>query len=307
LKARYFWNKPGDSGVAEAIGYFQEAIDADPSYAAAYAGMARAYVSRAENYRERPRDMLEKAREAAERALQLDPALSEAHLALGDVRRMLQWDAPAARSAYAQAIVLNPSYESAHRAYAAMLSSLGRHAQAIRESDRACELDPLCLAVNTTAAWVRFAAGDYAGAIDQCRHTIDLDDRYPAARRLLGAAYLQLGEEKEAVRVLELACAGELDPVATAWLTHARAVIGDRAGAAGLLTKLERLARQRYVPPYHLAIALTGLGDLESAFAALARAMEDRDPVLPNLAVDPRFAPLRADRRFEELVTRLGI
>ena len=307
LKARYFWNKPGDSGVAEAIGYFQQAINGDPSYAAAYAGLARAYISRAENYRERPREALEKAREAAERALQLDPALSEAHLALGEVRRMLQWDARAARSAYSQAIVLNPSYETAHRAYAAMLTSLGRHAQAIRESDRACELDPLCLAVNTTAAWVRFAAGDYAGAIDQCRHTIDLDERYPAAWRLLGAAYLQLGDEKEALRVLELACTGEMDPVATAWLTHARAVLGDRASAAGLLTKLERLARQRYVPAYHLALAHTGLGDIESAFAALRQGMEDRDPALPNLAVDPRFAPLRGDRRFDQLVTRLGI
>jgi TolB-like protein/Flp pilus assembly protein TadD len=307
LKARYFWNKPGDSGVADAVGYFQQAISADPSYAAAYAGMARAYIARAEYYHERPREPLEKAREAAERALQLDPAFSEAHLALGDVRRMLQWDTRAARSAYSQAIVLNPSYETAHRAFAAMLTSLGRHAQAIREAERACELDPLCLAVNTTAAWVRFAAGDYGGAIDQCRHTIDLDDRYPAARRLLGAAYLQLGEEKEALRILEAACAGDADPVAAAWLTHARAVVGDRAGAAGLLTKLERLARQRYVPPYHLAIAHVALGDVESAFVALRRAMEDRDPMLPNLAVDPRFAPLRADGRFEDMAVRLGL
>jgi TolB-like protein/Tfp pilus assembly protein PilF len=308
LKARYFWNKPGDSGVAEAIGFFQQAIGADSSYAAAYAGLARAYVARAEYYRERPREVLEKARAAAERALQLDPALSEAHLALGDVRRMLQWDMRAARSAYSQAIALNPSDESAHRAYAAMLTSLGRHAQAIRESDRACELDPLCLAVNTSAAWVRYAAGDYGGAIDQCRHAIELDGRYPAARRLLGAAHLQLGDEKEALRVLETACAGgDIDPVATAWLIHARAVLGDRAGAAGLLTKLERHARQRYVPPYHLAIAHTGLGDLDAAFATLDRAIDDRDPVLPNAGVDPRFAPLRGDRRFTELLLRLAL
>ena len=309
LKARYFWNKPGDDGVEEALTYFQQAIDADPSYAAAYSGLARAYVSRAEHYRMRPRAALEKARDAAERALQLDPALSEAHLALGEVRRMLDWDARAARSAYSQAIALNPSYETAHRAYGVMLTSLGRHAQAIRESNRACELDPLCLAVNTSAAWVRYAAGDYTAAIDQCHRTIEIDDRYyPAARRLLGAAHLQLGQHREALQVLEEACeTGDVDPVAMAWLTHARALLGDRAGAVGLLTRLERLARQRYVPRYHLAIAYTGLGDLEAAFAALEGAAEDRDPALANVAVDPRFAPLRHDRRYADLISRLGL
>jgi TolB-like protein/Tfp pilus assembly protein PilF len=308
LKARYSWNKPGDDGVQDAVTCFERAIAADPSYAAAYSGLARAYVSRAEYYRERPRRALEKAREAAERALQLDPALAEAHLAIGEVRRMLQWDTRAARSAYSQAIALNPSYEAAHRAYAVMLTSLGRHAQAIRESDRACELDPLCLAVNTSAAWVRYAAGDYAAAIDQCHRTMAIDDRYyPAARRLLGAAHLQLGQAREALQVLEAACEADVDPVAMAWLAHARAVLGDRAAAVGWLTRLERLARQRYVSPHHLAIAHTGLGDLDAAFAALEDAARDRDPALANVAVDPRFAPVRADRRCIELMSRLGL
>jgi tetratricopeptide (TPR) repeat protein len=307
LKARYFWNKPGDDGVQDAVTCFEQAIAADPSYAAAYSGLARAYVSRAEYYRERPRRALEKARDAAERALQLDPALAEAHLAIGEVRRMLQWDTRAARSAYSQAIALNPSYETAHRAYAVMLTSLGRHAQAIRESDRACELDPLCLAVNTSAAWVRYAAGDYAGAIEQCHRTMAIDDRYyPAARRLLGAAHLQLGQAREALQVLETACEADVDPVAMAWLAHARAVLGDRAAAVGWLTRLERLARQRYVSPHHLAIAHTGLGDLDAAFAALEEAARDRDPALANVAVDPRFAPVRTDRRCIDLMSRLG-
>jgi TolB-like protein/Tfp pilus assembly protein PilF len=309
LKARYYWNKPGDDGVADALEYFQQAIAADPSYATAYSGLARAYVSRAEYYRERPRVALEKARDAAEHALQLDPALSEAHLALGEARRMLQWDTRAARAAYSQAIALNPSYETAHRAYALMLTSLGRHAQAMREADRACELDPLCLAVNTSAAWVRYAAGDYAAAIDRCLRTMDIDAHfYAAARRMLGAAYLQIGRARDALQVLEAACeVDEVDSVAMAWLSHARAVLGDRAAAAGMLTKLERLARQRYVPSYHLAIACTGLGDVDAAFEALDRAAEERDPVLLNVAVDPRFAPLRDDRRYTELVTRLGL
>lgn len=308
LKARYFWNKPADDGVAESVNYFLQAIAADPSYAAAYAGLARAHIARAEYYHDRPRLALEQARDAAEHALQLDPALSEAHLALGDVRRMLQWDSRAARAAYTQAIALNPSYESAHRAYAVLLATLGRHAQAIREATRACELDPLCLAVNTTAAWVQFVAGDYGAAVEQCRHTIDMDSRDARARRLLGAAYLQLGREKDALQTLEGASPGlATEPVTMAWLSHARAAVGDRAAAAELLTKLERLSRHRYVAPFHLALAHVGLDNLEAAFAVLERAADERDPALPGVAVDPRFAPLRGDARYAALIVRLGL
>jgi tetratricopeptide (TPR) repeat protein len=221
---------------------------------------------------------------------------------------MLEWDTRAARSAYSQAIALNPSHVGAHRAYAVLLASLGRHTQAIRESTHACELDPLCLLVNTHAAWVRFAAGDYAAVIEQCRHTLEMDARYASARRLLGAAYLMAGQERQALETLQAAAnGGEADPVAMAWLVHARAALGDRAGAAGLLTRLERMARLRYVPPFHLAIAYAGLEDADATFAALERAAADRDPLLPNVGVDPRFASMRGDRRFAELVAKLGL
>jgi hypothetical protein len=116
-----------------------------------------------------------------------------------------------------------------------------------------------------------------------------------------------LGEIRESLKALEAACEAEVDPVAMAWLTHARGVVGDRAGAVGLLTRLERLARQRYVPPYHLALAHTGLGDIDAAFSALEAAADDRDPALANVAVDPRFAPLRSDARYAELIARLGV
>jgi tetratricopeptide (TPR) repeat protein len=155
---------------------------------------------------------------------------------------------------------------------------------------------------------VRYAAGDYGAAIDVCLLTLAMDARYLAPRRLLGAAYLQAGQPQQAIRAFEDALTyADGDVVAIAWLAHARAVIGDRAAAAGLLTKVERLARQRFVPSYHLAMAHVGLGDHEAAFAALARATDDRDPALPHVAVDPRFAPLKVDRRYAELVNLLGI
>jgi TolB-like protein/tetratricopeptide (TPR) repeat protein len=308
LKGRYYWHKTADTGVNEALGFYRAALEQDPDFAAAHAGVARAHVMRAQCYHERPRRALEQAREAVERALQLDPAQAEAHLALADVRRMLLWDVRAARAAYARAIELNPSYESAHRSFATMLATLRRFAQALREADRACALDPLCLDVNTGAAWVRYVSGDYDGAADLCRHTVEMDEGYVGAQRLLGASLLAAGQRKEALRVLEqLAATDHPDLVAIAWLGHARAVTGDRNGAEEAIGRLAAAAAGRYVPPFHVALAHVGLGNLEAAFQALDQAAEDRDPALATVAVDPRFEPLRGHPRYLALVSPLGL
>ena len=182
LKARFHWNKPGDEGVDEAIDYYEQSLARDPAFAAAYAGIARARITRAEYYGDLPRRALEMARHSAKRALELEPSLSEAHLALAEIRRTLEWDWRGAESSYSQAIVLNPSHEGAHRSFGAMLATLSRSDEAIREAERACELDPLCLVVNSSAAWVRFVAGDYDKAIARCLHTVEMNPRFSAAR-----------------------------------------------------------------------------------------------------------------------------
>ena len=141
-----------------------------------------------------PRRVLEAARQSVKRALDLDPQLFEAHLALGDVRRMLEWDWRGAEKAYSEAIVLNPSHEGAHRSYGLLLAALGRQAEALRESDRACEMDPLCVVVNSGGnAWVRYLVGDYDGAIARSREAVQMEPGYLIAHRVLAAAYLLYG------------------------------------------------------------------------------------------------------------------
>ena len=229
-------------------------------------------------------------------------------MADADARRMHDHDWTGAERAYTQAIALNPSYESAHRGFAMLLSALGRHADAIRASERACELDPLCLVVGTTAAWVRYAAGDYEAAIDHCRNTIDMDPEFLPARRVLGAAYLQAGRHAEALTELESAATlSDGDPILLSWLAHAKAVTGKRNDAVRLLAQARSLEAERYVPHYHLALAYTGLDSIDAAFAALDQAWLDRDPALVALHVEPRFAPLRSDRRYAELIGRLNM
>ena len=308
LKARYFWNKTADEGVDDALVYYEQSLARDPTFAAAHSGMSRAYVLRAEYYGDVPRRQLELARRAAKRALELEPNLAEAHMALGDVRRMLEWDWRGAEAAYSHAIVLNPSAEGTHRCYGVMLAALGRTAEATREVNRACEIDPLCLVVNSSAAWLRYVTGEYDEAIARCRHTIDLEPRYFPVRRLLGAAYLLGGREDEAIRSFEAARvqAGD-DPVLLAWLAHAKAVAGESDAARELLAKLARLRDKRFVPSYHVALAHVGLNDLDAAFAALEQATVECDPALVNLAVEPRFEPIRENSRYARLTELLGL
>ncbi len=308
LKGRYYWNKPGDDGLEQAIAFYQRAIASAPAYGAAHAALARARIARAEYYRDLPRQALTIARADAARALEIDPTLHEAHLALADAARMLEWDWPGADAAYTQSIARNPSCEGAHRGYAAMLTALGRHGEAVRESERARELDPLCLVVGTSAGWTHYAAGDYRAAISHCRNTLDMAPEFMPARRLLGAAYLQAGRDAQALAELESAAAlSDPDPVLLSWLAHAKAITGAPTEATALIARARSLESERYVPAYHLALAYAGLGNHDAAFAALDTACLDRDPALCGVAVEPRFQPLHGDVRFRQLVTRVGL
>jgi len=309
LKGRYYWNMLADQGVEPALVHFEQATKLDPSFALAYVGMARVQLLKAEYYGTMPRRVLEAARQSVKRALDLDPQLFEAHLALGDVRRMLEWDWRGAEKAYSEAIVLNPSNEGAHRSYGLLLAALGRQAEALRESERACEMDPLCVVVNSGGnAWVRYLVGDYDGAIARSREAVRMEPGYLIAHRVLAAAYLRSGRESDAIAVLENALTTSADnPVILAWLAHARAVTGCRDIAAKLVHQLQCLATKRHVSAYHLALALVGLGNLDGAFSALEQATVDADPALINLGVEPRFEPVRSDARYTRLIELLGL
>src|SRR5262245_26894076 len=309
LKGRYCWNMLADQGLESAIAHYDEATHLDPSFALAHVGMARALLLKAEYYRSTPRPALESARQSVKRVLDLDPALFEAHLALGEVRRMLEWDWRGAEAAYARAIVLNPSHESAHRAYGLLLAAQLRPEEAVRESERACDMDPLCVVVSSSgAAWVRYLTGDYETAIGRSREAVEIEPEYFAAHRVLAASYLATGRNRDGIEVLEraISAAGD-DPVLLAWLAHAKAVSGQREEAVNLVQKLSSMSPACYVPGYHLALAFVGLGDSRATFAALERATLDADPALINLRAEPRFEPIRADNRYARLIELLGL
>jgi TolB-like protein/tetratricopeptide (TPR) repeat protein len=308
LKGRFHWNRTGDEGLKLAVTYYQRALELDPGFAAAHAAMARAEIALADFSREPGRPALARARAAALRAIELDPGIADAHVALAEVYKGLDWNWDAAEAAYRKAIALSPSCETAHRSYAVFLAAMGRHNEARREADRAAWLDPLCLAVNTSAAWVRYAAGEFDEAIDRCRHALEMESGYSLARRLLGAAYVAAGKHREGIAELEKV-AGEdcARSVSLAWLAQAKAVGGSPDEASDLLEHLAGLNADCYVPAYHMALAYAALGRKDAAFAMLSRAFDERDPAVVQLAVEPRFAPLRDEARFASLVAQLSL
>jgi TolB-like protein/tetratricopeptide (TPR) repeat protein len=308
LKGKYHWARPGDVGLDEALRWFTEAVTDAPDFAAALAALARVQVASAEYYHELPRVTLLAARESASRALAIDPSVSEAHAVTGDLHRMLDGDWAAAEASYAEAIKLNPSNGAALRSYGLLLAFESRYAEALACVERARELDPLCLGTSTTGTWTRYVSGDYESAIAHSRHMIEMDPEFVSAHRVLAAALLQAGRGDEAVAQLELALTFDsTHPVLLSWLAHVKAVLGCRSQAQALVARARSFEGTRYVPPFHLALAYTGLGDLDDAFAALEQAWLDRDPALPTLDAEPRFEPLRSDPRYRPLVERLRI
>ena len=279
-----------------------------PQFAAAHGALARVRVASAEYYHQLPRTELVAAREAATRALELDPTVSEAQSALGDVHRMLDADWGAAEAAYTRALSLNHCNEAALRAFGLTLTLLTRHAEAQAQIEQARELDPLCLATSTQEAWMRYLAGDYEGSIASSNRTLNMDPDFIGARRMLAAALLQLGRTHEAVEQLGQALTlDDANPVLLTWLAHAKAVSGCRAQAESLIARVRAMEGTRFVPTFHLAIACAGLGALDEAFAALDQAWLDRDPALASLDAEPRFEPLRGDARYRVLIDRIKI
>jgi TolB-like protein len=298
LKGRYHWGRPGHDGLPECLMYFGRAVALDPNFAAAHAALARVTAASADYHADEPRLALDAAEASASKALAIDPSEADAHVALGEVRRSRDWNWAGAEEAYRRALSINPSHEAALRLYGLLLGARGQLGQALVMTDRACEIDPLCLVANTCAAWIRFIGGNFEDAIELCLHTIDMEPDFLPAHRLLAASRLQKGEAAESVRYLDSLPSVRQDPTSRAWLAHAVAVGGDCPRAIAILRELDALGAKRYISPYHRAIGWAGVGDLDAAFSLLSRAYDDRDPSLMHVANEPRFDALRADARY---------
>jgi serine/threonine-protein kinase len=308
LQGRYHWNKRTEEAISRGIEYFQQAINKDPSYALAHAGLADCYNMLAAYGTRPPKETYPKAEAAANRALQIDDSLAEAHTSLAWVKHEFAWDWAGAQAGFERAIALNPSYATAHHWYAYHLMLLGRSEDAAARIKRAQELDPLSLIINANTGYRLYLARQYDPAIEQFRKTLQLDANFAVAHSYLGQSYEQKEMQQDAIVQFQKAVsfsAGNTEFLAA--LGHAHAIAGERDEARKVLDELTELSARQYVPPFHFAVLHAGLGDHDAAFGWLERAYAQRDGFLTYLKVDPRLDPLRGDARFADLLRRVGL
>jgi len=307
LKGRYYWNLRTEEGLKKSIRHFQVAIEKDPGYALAYAGLADSYVVLAEWALMASKEAFPRAKAAALKALEMDETLAEAHVSLGAVRSDHDWDWVGADKEYKRGIELNPGYATGHQWYAEYLSAMGRHNEAIAEIKRAQELDPLSLMINAVGGYVFIYARRYDEAIAQCRRTLELNAGFYPAHLYLGWAYQGQKLYGQAISEYQKAIALEEDnPTLAEGLAWCYAASGKRTEALKIISTLNALSRRKYVSPYGMAEIYVALGDFDQGLAWLERAYEEHSWELAFLKVSPVFDPLRSDARFKDLVRRMN-
>jgi len=309
LKGRHYWDKRTPQSFQKAIEHFQKAIDRDPGYTLAYAGLADSFNMLGWYGILSPAESFPKAKTAATRALRIDETLAEAHASLGFAKAYHDWDWAGSERELGRAIELNPDYPTAHQWFAQYLGLTGRTKEALAEIRRAQELDPLSLVIYATAGVILFWARQYDPAIEQCRKVLDLNPNFPIAHVWLGMTYEQKGNYEEAIRELEKSVElFEREPIALGALAHAYARSGKRGEAQKALEELNQLRQRRYVSAYDMAVIHAGLGETDQSWAWLEKACEERSSWMAHFYKrDPRLDGLRPDPRYKDLLRRMGL
>ena len=312
IRGVFFWNKRTDDGLSRSIGYFKQAIEKDPAYALAHAGLADSYalIAYLENDFLSPPEAYEEARKAALKALELDDSLAEAHSALAIVKAYRDRDWPAAELANKKAIALKANHPTVHHRYAIYLRDQGRLDEALEEIERAHELDPLSPVIGSNLAYILYLRRDYDKAAEACRKVLETEPEYFQSLIALGMIYEQKRMYGEAISLLERVreqtqSRGVVYYYALEALAHTQAAAGNREEAQKLLSEMTRVsAEERDNVEFNKAMILAGLGEVSKAFDLLERDAGNWNSLPLTLTLDPRFDNLRVDSRYQKLMQR---
>src|SRR6266513_686492 len=309
LRGRYFWNKRTSDGIKQAIEHFQQSIERDPNFALGYVGLADSYTAVTFYNFAAPHETMPKAKESAIKALALDNTLAEAHASLAHILMNYDWNWPAAEKEFKRSIELKPDYATGHQWYAIhYLTATGRFEEAVQEMKKALKLEPASLVMNTFMGATLYYAGRYDEAIDQCRRTIEMDPNFAVAHWHLGLAYEQKQVFDAAIEEFQRAISlSGGSPLMRAALGHAYAMSQKTCEANKILGELNELSKQQYVSPYEVAAIYVALGNNEEAFQSLEKAYTEHSFHFVNLNVSPLFKSVSSDRRFQDLVQRIGL
>jgi TolB-like protein/Flp pilus assembly protein TadD len=307
LRGRFHNLKLTPPEVQQGIAYFQQAIQHDPNYALAYVGLSEAYRGLTLSGELKPTEYMPRAKEAAQKALELDDALAEAHTAMGVTNFWYDWNYGAAESQFKRALELNANSADTHLFYAHLLSNTGRHQEALSEIKRARELDPYSPLLNALEGQFLIHAGKLDEALIRLRETFELAPGFWFPHVFASSAYMEKGMYAEAI--LEAKKASELSKAQTASIVFegvALARMGRKDETRILLERLLKASKETSVPASHIAMLYHALGENDDTFKWLERGVEQRDPKMAFLKVQPRWNDLRGDPRFQEIMKRVG-
>jgi serine/threonine protein kinase/Tfp pilus assembly protein PilF len=308
LRGRYFWRQLTRSGIEKSLAFFQQAIDKDPNFGLAYAGLATAHaLSSSGAALMTPKEGMPQAKAEAMKALAIDDSLGEAHLALAMVRTFYDWDWAGAGQEFQRAIELNPEDPEAHHLYSHYFLYLGRTAESLAESKRALELDPLSVDLAFHMAWHYHFMREDDQAIEQARKALELDPNSSQAHLQLALAYE--GKRMLPQAIAEYQKVRALSPESVLGLPdlgYVYAISGQRAEARQILDQLLGLSKRQYIPETSLAVIYQGLGERDRALEWLEKAWEEHAPGACILKVDPRYDSLRSDPRFQNILRRMN-
>ncbi len=308
LRGRHFWNQLTPPATRRAIEYFGRAAELDPNYALAWSGLADSYSAGPINGDAPPLAVWPRAKEAATNAIKAEPELAEVQTSLGFLKFWLEWDWPGAEAAFRKAVSLDPSYPLPHRMIGILLSHMGRPEEARPAIRRARELDPLLAVHQALSSQVAFSGREYSEAVQFARQSIVVDPEFWVGYMQLAQALEQLGQNDQALDALTSAgrfSGGNSKVVALRGYIFAK--LGRTVEAREVLRTLVAIARERYVPPYAMALVHAGLSEPDDSFEWLDRAFDLHDVHLIFLPVDPKWDPFRADARFAGLLNRAGL
>jgi DNA-binding winged helix-turn-helix (wHTH) protein/TolB-like protein/Flp pilus assembly protein TadD len=308
LKGRYFWSRRTDEGLKKGIEYFSQAIDSDPNYALAFAGLADCYAVLNAYGGAQLKEAFPRAEAAAEQALALDENLAEARTTRAYVQYYYKRNWAEAEREFQRALALNPNYATAIHWYAEYLMYMGRFEESIAKFKRAQDLDPLSPIITVQQGLPYYYSRQYERAEEEFRRAQKLEPRFTPLVYMLGSCYEEEGKFEEAVALFQAAMAGyQPSPRMTASLTRIYATTGRRAEARRMLKELIAYADSRRLAPYYIAQIYARLDEKDQAFAWLVRACEERDEQIVTLKVDPKLDGLRSDPRFSELLRSIGL
>jgi TolB-like protein/Flp pilus assembly protein TadD len=315
LKGKYHWNKRTRAHVIKSVDYFKQAIDKDPLYALAYAGLAEAYILTPTYTADSPNDAYPKARAAAIKALELDETLAEAHTALAGIMSDYDWNFEQAEKEFKRALELNPNYAGARHWYAEYLLAMNRRDEALAEIKRARELDPLSLIINSMVGLVYREKGEYDQAVEQLQKTIEMDPNFSRAHLFLAETYERKGLFEEAVAEYEkhtIIIGVPPEQAAREWREVREAYKTGGAKAywkklAALYEKLRASKLDLAPPPLSIIAGIyVQAGENERAFALLEKEYEQHNSNFERLQ-SSIFDPIRSDPRFQNLMRRIGL